>query len=140
MGRVAVARRGAGRRERPVNVIILARDDASHVLPTEPGAVVVVGVDVAAGLERLRARVTTSSWRILRTDRWHYDTRVIDELRRVGQLPGVELIDPTGLLGGSRYGFDINREESAPIVQRTRFKTRSPTEPPAPKSKRGGQT
>jgi len=84
----------------------------------------------------LPARLTPGMWRIARRDAWQYDAAVVSALHALATQPGVEMIDPTGLLGGSRYGFDINREESAPIVQRTNFKTRSPAEPPQPRPKR----
>jgi len=59
-------------------------------------------------------RVTRGTWRIVRTDRWKYDERVVDALRQLAERPGVELVDPTGLLGGSRAGGrDPDRRDSA---------------------------
>lgn len=97
-----------------MNVIILARDDAS-VLRPEVGAFTIVGRDVATGIERLLEHVTTGTWRIARTDRWQYDERVISALHTVRARSGVELIDPTGLLGGTRYGTERNLLDTTPV-------------------------
>ncbi len=84
------------------------------------------------------AKIMSGTWRIVRCDDWQYSAQVVDHLRKIGERPGVELIDPTGLLGGSRYGYDTGRDEAAPLTPKTqrRAETRSPVEPPAPRRKR----
>ena len=54
--------------------------------------------------------ITSGTWRIVRCDDWSHDERVVTALRLLEQRPGVTLVDPTGLLGGSRYGTDTGRE------------------------------
>lgn len=43
-------------------------------------------------------------YRIKRADTWRYDGRVVSALHTLNARADVELVDPTGLLGGSRYG------------------------------------
>jgi hypothetical protein len=56
------------------------------------------------------SQIRRGLWRIVRRDSWQYDERVISALHTVRARPDVKLVDPVGLLGGSRYGFDINRD------------------------------
>jgi hypothetical protein len=60
--------------------------------------------------------VWPDTWRLVRTDRWRHDGRAISALHTVAATPGVKLIDPTGLLGGSRDGYDANRPERPPVL------------------------
>lgn len=82
----------------------------------------------------------SGTWLIMRRDSWQYDERIVTALHQLSARPGVELIDPTGLLGGSRYGRDVGRETSPPIVQRSLRgrvapQPRSPAEPPPPRKR-----
>jgi hypothetical protein len=98
-----------------VNVIILTHD----VLM--PGSLAGFGnpvaMVVATTAAQLPGRLAPGRWTIVRRDRWQHDERALNALRVLAQQPGIELIDPTGLLGGSRYGRDTGREEKAPIVK-----------------------
>lgn len=60
--------------------------------------------------------ITSGTWRIVRRDDWQHEDRVVNALRQLDARPGVDLIDPTGLLGGSRYGYDADRTPTpAPV-------------------------
>lgn len=85
------------------------------------------------------SQVESGTWRIVRCDDWPYDERVVSALHTMAARPGVELIDPTGLLGGSRYGSQRNANdgEAAPVGLRAIRRVRSPSEPPAPKARHG---
>lgn len=88
-----------------------------------------------ATADDLPARLSSGTWTIVRRDSWKHDGQVVDALRRLEAPLTVQFVDPSGLLGSSRYGFDIGRE-AAPIVQRSRGgrrEPRSPQEPPAPR-------
>lgn len=65
------------------------------------------------------------TWRIVRLDDWTYDERTISALRTIAARPGVTLVDPTGLLGGSRYGYDGNAP-TRPSVMATVAQRRKP--------------
>lgn len=67
--------------------------------------ITLVGGTTAADLP---ARLTPGMWRVARRDAWQYDERVVSALHALALQPGVEMIDPTGLLGGSRYGIERN--------------------------------
>lgn len=93
------------------------------IILSAPGARAVVGdappdVHLVEQLDDLPLQLAPGRWTLIRRDRWLFDQRVVDMLRALSAGPGVELLDPTGLLGGSRYGYDIGREP-APIVQRS---------------------
>jgi hypothetical protein len=100
-----------------VNVIILTHDVLA------PGSLATFGnpvaMVVATTAAQLPGRLAPGRWTIVRLDRWQHDERVLTALRVLAQQPDVELVDPTGLLGGSRYGRDVGRETSPPIVQRS---------------------
>jgi hypothetical protein len=115
-----------------VNVIILTHD----VLV--PGSLANFGnpvaMVVATTAAQLPGRLAPGRWTIVRRDRWQYDERTAGALRVLAAFPGVEMIDPTGLLGGSRYGRDVGREEKAPIVQRS-LRGRVASQPPPPRKR-----
>jgi hypothetical protein len=100
-----------------VNVIILTHDVLA------PGSLAGFGnpvyMIVATTAAQIPGRLAPGRWTIVRRDRWQYDERVLTALRVLAAFPGVEMIDPTGLLGGSRYGLDVGRETSPPVVQRS---------------------
>jgi hypothetical protein len=107
-----------------VNVLILTHD----VLV--PGSLAGFGnpvsMIVATTTAQLPGRLAPGRWTIVRRDRWQHDERVLTALRVLAQHPDVELVDPTGLLGGSRYGRDVGRETSPPVVQRSLRGRRQP--------------
>jgi len=109
-----------------VNVIILTHDVYA------PGSMAAFGNPVnfvvVTTVEQVPGRLAPGTWRIVRRDRWQYDERVINALRQLAAFRDVEMIDPTGLLGGSRYGFDANRPDAPPIVQRS-MRGRPPAAP-----------
>jgi len=94
-----------------VNVIILTHDVYA------PGSMAAFGNPVnfvvVTTVEQVPGRLAPGTWRIVRRDRWQYDERVINALRQLAAFRDVEMIDPTGLLGGS------NRPDAPPIVQRS---------------------
>lgn len=89
-----------------MNVIILTHDIRA------PGSLAPFGNPVtfvvATHVEQLPGRLAPGMWWIVRRDAWRYDERVISALHTLSAFPDVEMIDPTGLLGGSRYGVERN--------------------------------
>lgn len=89
-----------------MNVIILTHDVCV------PGSLTGFGNPVnfaiATTANQLPGRLAPGSWRIVRRDLWQFDERVVSALRMLASFPGVELVDPTGLLGGSQYGVERN--------------------------------
>lgn len=87
-----------------MNVIILTHD----VLV--PGSLANFGnpcsFAVVTRANQLPGKLAEGTWRIVRRDSWQHDERVVSALRQLAQQPGVELVDPTGLLGGSQYGVE----------------------------------
>lgn len=81
--------------------LILAADasDADRAVNKAPWPSVawVGGVMPADPARWLAARGSSVGIHVIRTDRWRYDVRTIDALRRLAAL--VTLVDPCGLLG-----------------------------------------
>lgn len=96
-----------------MNVIILTHD------VREPGSLTGFGnpvsFAVATTANQLPGRLAPGSWRIVRRDLWQFDERVVSALHMLASFPGVELIDPTGLLGGSLYGAERNSIGTEPV-------------------------
>lgn len=67
--------------------------------------------ETSVSIKNLLTLVQSGQWRVTRRDDWIYDVRVINALHALDARPGVELIDPTGLLGRSRYGEARNLYE-----------------------------
>lgn len=67
--------------------------------------------ETSVSIRDLLALVQSGQWRVTRRDNWVYDARVIAALHTLDARPDVELIDPTGLLGRSRYGDGRNLYE-----------------------------
>ena len=98
-------------------------------------------VDVSVSLKELAAEVSRlgGQWRIVRRDSWVYDERVVGALIVLSGRPGVELVDPTGLIGGSTHP-DLHpaaRPNTGSLTSR-RSTLRAPTEPPTPRKPHRG--
>jgi len=106
-----------------VNVILLAGGEADVLRWCDAHPGVTLSMSVAALVDQ------SGTWHVVRTDRWQYDERTITALRQLAQRGGVELIDPTGLLGGSRYGEDAERRSIAATQDSHRHRTRVPRRP-----------
>lgn len=89
-----------------MNVIILTHDIRAPGSLTPFGNPVNFVVATTAG--QLPGRLAPGMWWIVRRDAWQYDERVVSALHTLSAFPDVEMIDPTGLLGGSRYGAERN--------------------------------
>lgn len=102
------------------NVIILT----SNI--TKPGSLAgfenPVAFVIATTATQIPGKLAPGAWRIVRRDSWQYDERVVSALHTLAAQPDVELIDPTGLLGGSRYGYDGARPTRAPVLANTKTK------------------
>lgn len=95
-----------------MNVIILAGSDADvrrwHDAHPDVTIAAEASPDIRKGWDKLLFRA-----RIVRLDSWQYDERVVSALRTADAQYG--LIDPTGLLGGSRYGDERNLLDTTPV-------------------------
>lgn len=57
-------------------------------------------------------------YRVKRADTWRYDGRVVSALHTLNARQDIEIIDPTGLLGGSRYGEQAKTHKILPRTTR----------------------
>jgi hypothetical protein len=82
-------------------------------------------------IKQLLDHVQSGQWRVLRRDSWRYDEQVISALRSISSRRDVELIDPTGLLGGSTHPdlHPVSRPNTGSLTSRRSVM------PPAPKRK-----
>lgn len=97
-----------------MNVIILTSStyDGNRFIPPG-GPRTFVELKDGRDVERLN-RKFDGQWRIVRTDRWVFDERVVSALHTLKARMGDRLLDPTGLLGGSRYGAGHSPDDRKP--------------------------
>lgn len=95
--------------------------------------------ETSVSIKDLLTLVQSGQWRVTRRDDWIYDVRVINTLHALDARSGVELIDPTGLLGRSRYGEARNLYEDRRMPVLVLPRTGSTARTRTPRKQRSGK-